>query len=332
MFIFPKYLKQNSSYSYTKEYNILSIISMSLVILSFLCILLGSTILYSYLYKLGKINIFIESLDNEIIYATAFSSIFILVIISIYSIIPSLTVKIFNSSATKKMKTLCLTDIFISNMIFIFLLLELSIQKTSLSEWEKDYYLINGIFGILIAPTVIYLVWSFRKEIQERYYRRNKKNDLTTIEIILKKFGIIIPSMLATFFVLNIGIKSEQYDIVESIFLFWILPLIALLISNDLILSWKNKKVIEKTSYILLSVFIWLISIYNFSPFVMAIIGINDTRKTYCINQETEGKIIFNYKENKVFLKEGDLYRDSILLEKKEAINNCKKGNATNAN
>ena len=91
MYILGKNTKKTMHKSYTKEYNIIAIFSLTIAITISLSFIIGSVIIYSYLNKLDNPSLFIQLISNEkLVYSSALSAFLILIFILVYSIFPSI--------------------------------------------------------------------------------------------------------------------------------------------------------------------------------------------------------------------------------------------------
>ncbi|HDL5243887.1 TPA: hypothetical protein PXB26_001512, partial [Mannheimia haemolytica] len=119
-------------------------------------------------------------------------------------------------------------------------------------------------------------------------------------------------------FVLSIGINSENnISFWEAIFLFWLTPLIILIITTYLII-FDNSKTIN-IALTLIIILLWICTVFNMTPLVMSFIGVKEKiDKNYIINKQYYmiGKILLNQGEKFIFLEKGKLYNESIVIDK----------------
>ncbi|HDL3901716.1 TPA: hypothetical protein PW560_000001, partial [Mannheimia haemolytica] len=114
------------------------------------------------------------------------------------------------------------------------------------------------------------------------------------------------------------GINSENnISFWEAIFLFWLTPLIILIITTYLII-FDNSKTIN-IALTLIIILLWICTVFNMTPLVMSFIGVKEKiDKNYIINKQyyMTGKILLNQGEKFIFLEKGKLYNESIVIDK----------------
>lgn len=85
----------------------------------------------------------------------------------------------------------------------------------------------------------------------------------------------LISCLLQPIFVLSIGINSENnISFWEAIFLFWLTPLIILIITTYLII-FDNSKTIN-IALTLIIILLWICTVFNMTPLVMSFIGVKE--------------------------------------------------------
>lgn len=325
MYTFPNSYKKHN-YKFTREYNIISIISFSIAILGFISLFFGSIILFSYLKILNKTSLFVELLNDKLLYAISFASLFLITAIILYSSLSSLII-LLNKRKKTEINQLIFLDIIITNiaMLIFILWINLIYEVNGISDWNRYSYISNFIFGIslfLLFP--LYIIWSYKEQKWAEIYLKKTTPDLITKTISL------FSSILGPGIVYIWGTKSSVFDdAMYYILIFWLFPLIALLLLNILLLNWKRMEKNGKSGKItilFIATVIWFTIIINMSPLLMSAIGINEIdNKEWCIdNRIIKGRILLKHGNYIIFMEQNKSYRDSIVYDKKDINPECK--------
>ncbi|HDL5482475.1 TPA: hypothetical protein PXD21_002189, partial [Mannheimia haemolytica] len=265
--------------------------------------------LFIYLKKLDKSFLFINLLNDKLLHALTLTSLCIILTFILYSTPPSIWFKEkCKTHISKKTKWLFILDIIVINITMMFFVFYTSLLKIERNEWDKCLYLFNGFIGIYMVLLFIYLRW---------WWYRQKDLSLT-IEGMFIECLSLISCLLQPIFVLSIGINSENnISFWEAIFLFWLTPLIILIITTYLII-FDNSKTIN-IALTLIIILLWICTVFNMTPLVMSFIGVKEKiDKNYIINKQyyMTGKILLNQGEKFIFLEKGKLYNESIVIDK----------------
>lgn len=309
MFVSSSEVKKPVRNNYQREYNIIAIISLIFPILSFLSLITGSIILFSYVSIIDKRELFIELLSEKNLYAISFASFLMLSIIIIYSIATISFSYIKYKKTDSKLKLYFCFDIILFNLLFLAYIIFSSSLNDNVNEWTSEDYVSNFIIFLgLFLPTIYFIV-----RIEELNYEFSIENFLSLLT------SIILPIMILLW-----GYKANTLGIHEQYFLFWFLPVILSSITSYILLD-SN---ITPKSRILTIIFIfsaWMTIISFLSPLIMGLIGIGNNKTNYCLreyetkNISKKGNLLISIGEKYVFLEEGKPYKESFILEKEKS-------------
>lgn len=312
-FLKQKHTQQNKlkqeKYSFAREYNILASISLAVTLFIVFSLILGSIFLFTYLKKLDKTFLFIDLLNDKLLHALTLTSLLVIFVFTLYSIIPSLWFKQkHNIYTSEEIKSIFLIDIIVINITMMITVFYISLLGVEIKEWDKYLYIFNGFVGIFITLFPIYLRW---------WFHRQKEISLKIDDMFLECLSLI-SCLILPILVLSIGINSENdISFWEALFLFWLIPLIILIITTFLII-FSNSKTI-KALLILIIILLWTFTVFNMTPMVMSFIGVKEkSDRIYIINTQNNitGKILLNQGEKFIFLEKGKLYNESIVIDK----------------
>lgn len=296
-----------SKNNYTKQYNIVATISLTLAILALVSLILGAVILYFYLLLLNSEYLFIHVLEEKILYPIACISFLIILIIVLYSSTPSFlyrenhkkeTVKYSGyKNSQKELYKLYLLDVFIFQLFLFSIFITYNLNY----ENKNTETLINLLAFILILIFTTYFRYSY-----------NELEKLTnSFSDVIFKYLILVLSIYISFIILIFGVNASELnnDVLYSIFFIFV-PLLLSLLSSSIIFFFKKENYIFSITLFIIIIFLWFIPISQISPIIMNIIGIN------------QKSCFFYEKDNKFTSLSWNIGEKYILTPHTEAIKN----------